>query len=383
MSSPRVMILAGEPSGDQIAARVLEELHRTCPELTAFGMGGPALKAAGMQIDIPMEGLGVMGLLDVLRNLREGFRRLKAAETLALNRKPDLILCVDFPGFNLPLACRLKKSGTSSRLFYYISPKYWAWKSGRLKKVVRCTDRQALIFPFEEPDYRALSAKAEFVGHPVLDLIEDAPSRDRARQTLGLDAQDLVLALFPGSRGGEWKRHFPLLQATLERLSDSPAKVILQLPQHTPEAVLNEARDRFPLVQQVTGHMHDVMRASDLAFVASGTASLEAAALGCPHLVYYRLDPVAAWLSQFVVRVPFASPANLAAGEAIVPEALNRKATAEALANWAQESMADLPALCARGPWLQKHVAESLGGAGASKRTARLILDELGIALNE
>jgi lipid-A-disaccharide synthase len=372
MVPSRIMILAGEPSGDQIAARVLEELKLIHPNIDAFGMGGPALKAAGMQVDLSMEGMGVMGLLDALSHIGEAFRRIKTVQALVERKKPDLILFVDFPGFNLPLACRLLKAANSAYRFYYISPKYWAWKSGRLKKLTRCSDSQALIFPFEEPDFKALHADAHFVGHPVLDLIEDAPTRAEARSSLSIDEQE-VLGIFPGSRQGEWKRHFPILREALKQIDLDQLHVLMQVPTHTPTSIIAELRQSFPKVQVVVGQMHAAMLASDFAFVASGTASLEAAALGCPHLVFYRLDPVAAWLSQFFVHIPYASPANLAVGEGILDEVLNRDATPGALVDWVKKHSGQREKLRSEGRILKERVHQALGGAGASKRTAKWI----------
>jgi len=259
---------------------------------------------------------------------------------------------------------------------YYISPKYWAWKAGRLEQVARLTDRQALIFPFEEADYRRVGGDPLFVGHPVLDLVEGAPTRAAARAALALEAEGTVLGLFPGSRAGELRRHLPLLREAAGILADQPLRLLLQVP---PRPELRElvAKAGLPRhLRVVEGRFHEALRAADLGLVASGTASLEAAVLGLPHLVYYKLDGLAAWLAARIVKAPYASPVNLAAGRELVPELLNEKAQGVLMADWALRTLR-AGGLAEAGEELAEATRANLGGPGASARVAELLMDEL------
>lgn len=377
---PCVLFVAGEASGDQIAGRAAHALRGRSGRTRILAVGGPALREAGAEIVAPMESLAVMGLQDVLLRLPMvwwTWRRVKAA---ILRERPDVLVLVDAPGFNLRLA-RWARSRVA-RQVYYISPKYWAWKAGRLERVARLTDRQALIFPFEEPDYRRVGGDPLFVGHPVLDLVEGAPARAQARAALGLENEGLVLGMFPGSRAGELKRHLPLLREAAGILADQPLRLLLQVP---PRPELRELVSRAglpPHVRVVEGRFHDALRAADLGLVASGTASLEAAVLGLPHLVFYKLDGLAAWLAPRVVKAPFASPVNLAAGRELVPERLNDKARGVLMADWALRTLRQ-GGLAEAGQELAEATLANLGGPGASERVAELLLDELRAAGRE
>jgi lipid-A-disaccharide synthase len=371
---PRLMVVAGESSGDQIAALALARLRESLPRLECFGVGGPALAAAGMRIVAPLERLAVMGLLDVVRRLpaiwltwRRVLRELRA-------RRPHVLLLVDAPGFNLPLARAARRH--VPRQVYYISPKYWAWKAGRLSRVASLTDRQALIFPFEEEDYRRVGGQPVFVGHPVLDLVAGASGRIAARAALGLDPDELVLALLPGSRGGELRRHLPLLRDAVAMLADQPLLPLLQVPDRAEARELARAAGLPGRVKVVAGRFHEVLRAADLGLVASGTASLEAAALGLPHLVYYKLDGPAAWLARRLVKARWASPVNLAAGRELVPELLNEEARGVLMADWVLQRLRG-GALREEGAALAASVERTLGGPGASQRVADLLREEL------
>lgn len=373
-TTPSLMIVAGESSGDQIAARVVACLKEREPGLRVLAVGGPALVAAGAELVAPMESLAVMGLQDVLLRLPLIWWTWRKVRRAIRREQPQVLVLVDAPGFNLRLARAVRAE--LPRIVYYISPKYWAWKAGRLKTVARLTDRQALIFPFETADYQRVGGHPVFVGHPVLDLVADAPERDAAREALGLSSRETVLGLFPGSRSGELRRHLPLLRDCARVLADQPLRLVLQIP---PRADAREQVRQAGLpaaVRIVEGHFHELLRAADLGLVASGTASLEAAVLGLPHLVYYKLDELAAWLAARVVKAPFASPVNLAAGRELVPELLNDRARGVLMADWVVRSLRQ-GGMAEAGAELSRLTVANLGGAGASLRVADLLLEEL------
>ncbi|MCB9472854.1 MAG: lipid-A-disaccharide synthase [Candidatus Delongbacteria bacterium] len=381
-----ILLVCGESSGDQIAAAMLRELRRRNPRIPVYGVGGPALEKAGMDILIPQNELAVMGVLDVLGSLgtlRRSFRRL---EDVVRERSPEMLLLVDFPGFNLRLARDLRS--LVPRILYYISPKYWVWKRGRLRTMGELCDAIALIFPFEENDYRSLPVDARFVGHPVLDLVSNAPSRDLARELLGIDSSRPVIAYCPGSRRGELKRHLPILrdtEAELERLwpdkTHAPLRV-LQLADGLDPDTLDQATRLLPGVRQIQGQFHTVLRAADRALVASGTASLETAALGTPHMVFYRLDPLAWALASRLVQVKWVTAINIVADRELVPESLQHRATGPALAKWCHDELEN-PAATENAERLAATVRDLLGGPGAARRTAELALEHIALLHRE
>jgi lipid-A-disaccharide synthase len=376
--APRLMVVAGEASGDQIAALAVRELLALRPDCEVYGVGGSALAAAGMRVEIPAERLAVMGLWDVLRNLRALRGDLGGIRRLARGTRPDVLLLVDAPGLNMTLARSLqdlRQQGMS--IVYYISPKYWAWRRGRLKTVAALSDRQALIFPFEEADYRRAGGEPLFVGHPVFDLVAGRPTRAQARTQLSLDAGERVIALLPGSRLGELRRHLPLLADCAALLADQGARLLLQVPDHLPPAILDPLVATVHGPRIVRGQYHEVLAAADLALVASGTASLEAAVHGLPHHVFYRMDPLALFLARWLVRVPWASPVNLVAGEELVPESIGADARPVRLANWAATRLLNPADLREQGRRLRSRMEQALGGAGASARVARLLAELL------
>ncbi len=372
-----LMIVAGEPSGDTIAAHALRELKPlVSQDLPVFGVGGDELAAAGMDLCHHYRDIAVMGVADVIRTLGRVLGAIRQVEALARERKPDVLLLVDFPGFNLRLAKRLH--GIVPRVVYYISPKYWAWKRNRLHSVIRHTDCQLLIFPFEEADYRKLGAPAEYVGHPVLDLVQQAPVHSDARLKLGLRPDQPAVALFPGSRSGELKRHLPVLQQCVTMLEDMELQLILQLPAGVDKTTAEDAEYRFRACRVIRGEVYTVLSAVDVALVASGTLSLEAAALGLPHLVYYKIDRLAWQLAKLFVRLRYVSPANIVAERELVPEFLQDDASPTRMANWVLKRLQQWnPAPGVVDASLRDTVTQVLGGPGASKRAAEALFREL------
>lgn len=370
----RLLVVAGEASGDQIAALALRELKALRGDGDVYGVGGPALAKAGMRVELPFDRFGVMGLRDVLRDLPGVLGGISKIVRLARRTRPDVVLLVDSPGLNLRLAKRLQPlRAQGTKIVYYISPKYWAWKRGRLKTVARLTDRQALIFPFEEADYRRVGGEPVFVGHPVFDLAEGRPDRAASRRALDMGPGETLVALLPGSRAGELKRHLPLLRDCAALLADHDCRVLLQLPDHLPDEFLAPLLAGMEGVRIVRGMYHETLAAADVGLVASGTASLEAAVKGLPHHVFYRLDPLAMALAKRFVRVNWVSPVNLVAGEELVPESLGEDARGVRLANWVASRLRRRDELAAQGRGLRLRMSELLGGPGASRRVAELL----------
>jgi lipid-A-disaccharide synthase len=333
VSGPTLLISAGEPSGDRHAARFLSAFTRRHPGTRAFGLGGPELRAAGLEPLARSEDLAVVGLVEVLAKLPAAFRTLGLLEREAGRRRPDLVVPVDFPDFNLRLAARARKLGLP--VLYYVSPQVWAWRESRLGQIRRDVDRMAVLFPFEVDFYRGHGMRVDFVGHPLVEEmdLEGPPEEEGAFQRrLGLDPARPVVALFPGSRAGELARHWPLLLDTARRvLAERPGVQLVAAR----AAGLGAGDLPVPAglaVRVVAGEEHPLLRAAAAAAVAAGTATLEALLAGCPQVVFYRTSALTYQLMKRSVKVPHVSLANLVGGGDVARELIQADASPGALA---------------------------------------------------
>jgi lipid-A-disaccharide synthase len=329
------MIVAGEASGDLHGATLCRALRALAPACPLVGMGGERMAAAGLERLADVTGAAVVGgteALGPLPTLLAAWRRLRAV--LEGPRPPAALVLIDFPEFNLRLARVARRAGIP--VAYFIPPQIWAWRPWRARALARRSSIVLAVFPFETALYRRAGARVEFVGHPVLDALTGAPTRDQARHRLGLDAQAVVVGLLPGSRAREIERTLPVLHAAAARIAAArPAtRFVLGAVGRAeggpdPAAAL---RGAVPSVQVVTGDTYAVMRAADLLLVNSGTATLEAALLGTPMVVCYRLSRLTEAWARLLVRVPWISLANITLGRAVVPELYQRAFTAERVA---------------------------------------------------
>jgi len=325
---PRIGIVAGEPSGDQLGAELVQALRGKFPGLEVEGIGGPRLQAAGCRSLFPMERLSVMGLVEVLGRYVE-LRRIRAelAEHF-LRNPPDVFIGVDAPDFNLGLERRLRAAGI--RTVHYVSPSVWAWRRWRLRGIARSVDLMLALFPFEERFYRNAGIPVACVGHPLADRIPPAPDRAAARARLGLDPAVRVVALLPGSRRSELERlAAPFLSAAMEIHGQRPQTVFVCSPlDESAAAFCRGIRGCEALpVAFFPGRSHDVLEACDVALVASGTVTLEAMLFKRPMVVAYRMNPLTFAILRALVKVKFAALPNLLAGEALVPEYLQDDCT--------------------------------------------------------
>lgn len=367
-----LLISAGEASGDQLAARLLAAMRRARPDLTAFGMGGARLEAAGLERVVASEALSVVGVSEVFGKipaLRAALARL-AAESR--RRRPDAAILVDFPDFHGLLARRLRRAGVP--LVYYVPPQVWAWRRGRAAAIARRARRIVTLFPFEADLFRALGADAVWAGHPLVDDVREGlagspalPAKTRRR-----------LVLLPGSRDAELARHWPAMAEAAQRLSrrfDVEA-VAVRAP-HLPESHFPGAAERG--IRVVCGGLHPLLASADLAFVASGTATLEAALCGSPMVVVYRMSAATYAIARALVRLPRISLVNIVAGEDVVPELLQGSVTAGNLEREGEALLASPQRAAAMRAGLAR-VASALGPPGASERAAEQILAALGPA---
>jgi lipid-A-disaccharide synthase len=372
-----ILIVAGEASADLHAARALTELRKLRPGLRAFGVGGPALRAAGLETLYPAEDISVMGLLEVLPRLPRILAILRGVARAARERRPRAALLVDLPDFNLRLAARLKKQGV--KVVYYVSPTIWAWRKGRVAQIARVVDRMLCILPFEPEAYRGTGVQARFVGHPFAE--RPLPAAPAAyREALGLAPDRTTIAIVPGSRRGEIARLLPPMLDAAERLraNHPDAQFVLPVAPMLDRALLapHLAAHATLDVKLVDGRTEEAVGASDGALVKSGTSTLEAGLMLRPMVVAYRL----AWLSYLVgrllVKLTHFSLVNLLAGREVVPELLQGEVTGQRLAEALERVLAEGPARQAQLAGLRE-VRATLGEPGAPERVAREVVEVL------
>jgi lipid-A-disaccharide synthase len=332
MNAPEILISAGEASSDMYAARLATAL-RARNGARLFGMGGKRMADAGVELIADYHQVAVVGISEVLHKIPTvvGVQRKIASE--AVRRRAALAILVDSPGTHLGVARRLKNNGI--RVGYFIGPQVWAWRPGRVRVVKRLVERMVVIFPFEEAIYREAGVSVNFVGHPLVDVVKASMSRTEFAERHGLDAGRPIVTLLPGSRRSEIERHYPLIMEACERLSrEAQTRGAIQFVLAAAPALETELFAPYAKpgvsVTRVEGATYDALSAADCAIVASGTATVEAALLGTPMVVVYRVSPTSAFVLKRMVRSPFIAMVNLIAGRCVVPELIQDQFTSEA-----------------------------------------------------
>ncbi|MGF6112668.1 lipid-A-disaccharide synthase [Pseudomonas sp. ADAK2] len=332
MANLRIALVAGEASGDILGAGLMRALRARHPAVEFIGVGGPLMQAEGLTSYFPMERLSVMGLVEVLGRLRELLARRKKLIADLIAEKPDVFIGIDAPDFTLNIELKLRQAGIKT--VHYVSPSVWAWRQKRVLKIREGCDLMLTLFPFEAKFYEEKGVPVRFVGHSLADAIPLQADRAAARAELGLPDGPLV-ALMPGSRGGEVGRLGALFLDTAQRLRALRPGVRFVMPCASPQrrAQLEEllaGRD-LPLTL-LDGNSHLALAACDAVLIASGTATLEALLYKRPMVVAYRLAPLTFWILKRMVKSPYVSLPNLLAQRLLVPELLQDDATVEALA---------------------------------------------------
>jgi lipid-A-disaccharide synthase len=370
-SAPTIWIIAGETSGDGYGARLGRELRGLCPEVVLKGMGGPAMRDAGIEILVDSTELGVMGFTEVFHLLPLFVRLFRGLVRRAAAERPDTVVLIDYPGFNLRLARRLHALGI--RVVYYVSPQVWAWKKGRIPKIAATVDRLLTIFPFEPEVYRGTGLDVEFVGHPLLEIL--AEERDES-----IVREPETVLLLPGSRRGEIDRLLPVMAETADLLArERPdLRFVMPLPRQgiaDYAARLLESLPHKPAIQIEIGNSRRWMQRAGTGLAASGTVTVEAAILGLPLVSVYRLNYLSYLLAVAIVNLPYFTMVNLIAGHQVYPELLQGELTAE---NALSALRPLLPGGERREQTLQgmREVVEALGGQrAASRRAAQSVLE--------
>ncbi|MGA8531744.1 MAG: lipid-A-disaccharide synthase [Acidobacteriaceae bacterium] len=333
--APKIFLSAGEASGEHYGTLLIASLRRLCPEADFFGLGGRRMEALGFQPVVRSEDVAVMGITEVVRHMPRIYREYRRLRHSIVERKPDVAVLIDFPDVNLSLARHLRRQGIP--VIYFVSPQLWAWKKYRIRSVQRYVDRMLTIFPFEERFYQDHGVEAEFVGHPLAELAPPEISREAFARRSGLDPAKTWIGVLPGSRGKEIRLNLPemvraaaLLGADAEFLI--PLAPTLTIPQRDhirallAELLGQQTRPpRMVFVDDARATLHHA-RAS---IVASGTATVEAALIGNPFVVVYRISPVSYAIAKRVVDVPHVAMVNLIAGKRIVPELIQGDFTAD------------------------------------------------------
>ncbi|MDD2767747.1 MAG: lipid-A-disaccharide synthase [Methylococcus sp.] len=378
--APLVMLVAGEASGNQHAAAMFLELRSLIPEIRGIGMGGSAMREAGIDIRVDSTGLGVIGLTEIARHYGEIQRALESMKALARTERPDLLICVDYKEFNFRLARAAKAAGI--KVLFYVSPQVWAWRPGRVKDYGRAIDHMAVIFPFEVPFYERHGIPVTYVGHPLAGKIAPVADAENMRRELGLDESGPLVALLPGSRGNEIHRLLPLMLQTAERIAGERPDVrfVLIQAQSVSDVLLDGYLKASALpLRVVKERRHDVLGCCDAVMTTSGTATLEVALLGVPMAIVYKLAPFSYWLGKLLVTIPFIGLPNILAGRKIVQEFIQHEANAEAVG-------AELLRILSEPDYalqMRRDLAEiqrALGEGGGSRRLAELATELLGSA---
>lgn len=379
MSRPlRLLVVAGEVSGDMHAAGLIRALKRLHPDLTCFGIGGDQLRAAGMEIIHDVRDMAGVGFTELLPRLPFFIRAFHRMLDLARERKPDAVILVDYPGFNLRLAERAH--GLGFKVIYYICPQVWAWHRSRIPLMARIIDRLLVIFPFEPEVFAATGLKVDYVGHPLV---------DEARQALAMPPPDLPwhgrprIAVLPGSRQQVIARMLPLFvdAGNILSMRHPEAGFIVPAPSKeiaaAVERILAGQTPGRPRWEVVTGQARQVMRTAEAAMVSAGTATLETALMGCPMVIAYRMSPLSFFFVKRAVRVEHAGMVNIVAGRTLCREFIQGAATPHAIAG-AIDGLLSSEAERAGMISGFKDVAARLGAGNSHERAAELVLEELG-----
>ncbi len=374
----RIMIVAGEASGDLHGSNLVKEVLRNNPDLSFSGIGGPKMRDAGVTILADASEMAVVGLVEVISHATVIYRAFSTLKRIIRTDPPDLLILIDYPDFNLFLAKVAKRAGV--RVLYYISPQIWAWRMGRVKKIARLIDRMAVVFPFEIPFYEKEGVPVTFVGHPLVDIVHPTMARAEAQACFGLDPARKTVGLFPGSRKGEilhlfatileaaalLKKHYPDLQFILPLASSLSGTDIAPFLESSPLDI-----------RVIEGKGYDVMQVCDAIITVSGTVTLEAALMEVPMVIIYRVSPLTYAVGKRLIKVDHIGICNIVAGERVVRELIQDDAEPAWIAaeigriltddGYAAEMRAKLAGIRAK-----------LGSGGGSARVAELVLDMIG-----
>ncbi len=375
----RIMIVTGEASGDLHGSRLIKALRALRTDIAFCGVGGRLMEAEGCDILFRGEELAVVGLVEVVRHFKPIYVAFKKLETiLCSENRPDILVLIDFPEFNLRLAAKAKKAGVP--VLYYVSPQVWAWRRGRVRKIAQVVDRLAAVFPFEPDLYRGLDIEVQYVGHPLVTDFYVTTSRDVFLRQHNLDPSNKVVGLFPGSRRGEIRYCLDtLLTAAKLVLQKSPDVQFLMpvAPSLSPDLLRSNIATSGVEVTLVDGSIYDAASACDAIATVSGTVTLQIALTMTPMVIIYKLNPVTYTVGKRLINVPYIGLPNIVAGRKIVREFIQNDATPDAIC----EELLRLLNEDAYAARVRKDLAEvgsQLGQPGCSERVADMVTEMIG-----
>lgn len=377
MKPKKILIVAGEVSGDLHGAHLVEAIHHIHPDVQFFGVGGEQLQKKGVKLLYHAHHLSVVGITEVFLKLRSILTAYSGLKKAIAEQRPDLVILIDFPDFNLRVARVARQKGIP--VLYYISPQIWAWRPKRVKVIAQRVNKMVVLLPFEVPFYEGAGVDVEWVGHPLLDLVKPTLSRAEALKQFGLDPKRRTIGLLPGSRMHEVNRLLPPLLDSARLLQEQipDLQFIVPLASGIPMETLSRwiKKMSFP-VKGVEGMNYDVMNLSELLIMASGTATLEGAILGKPMIIIYKVSSPSYWIGRALVRVDSIGLVNLVAGKKVAPELIQKEVRPQRIAEEAFRIL--------KNPILQKQMTEAmqevrkrLGKPGAADRTAQIALSLL------
>jgi len=367
-----IMIVAGEASGDLHGANLVRAMRDINSDLCFYGVGGERMKEAGVSLTAHSSEMAVMGITEVFPRLGFILKVRRELKKSLRQSRPALLILIDYPGFNLPLAKFARENGI--KVFYYISPKVWAWRKKRIYALEKYVDRMALILPFEEQVYEEVNLDARFIGNPLLDTVKRKYTRGEALKKFGLKKNLTTIALLPGSRKSEVIRLLPEMLGMAKILKERiPAiQFVLPLADTISPDFVHGLTDRSGVdIRIIEGNVYDVVGLSDIAVVASGTATLETAILGVPMIIVYRVSPLTYLIGRAVVKVDNIGLVNIIAEKTVAPELIQGDANPEKMA----DEVYDILTGGSRMDEMKRDlldVSKKLGDPGASKRAARL-----------
>ena len=379
---PKILVSAGEASGDFYASLVVGELRRIWPDAEFFGCTGPRLREAGVETVVDAASLAVVGLLEVVPHIPRILGEIRKLLAAARSRRPQLAILTDSPDFHLRVARRLHQQGIP--VIYLVAPQVWAWRKGRLPGMRRTLDHLFCIFPFEEAFFRDAGVNATYIGHPLAGRIRPTMSRDEFFKKHRLAAGRPLVSVLPGSRRGEAARHLPALIDGVDRLyREQAVNVVLPASATTGAAFFRERLGKSPILA-IEGESWDALAHADVALAASGTVTVEAALLGTPMVTFYQVTTPSWVIGKLLVNIPFYSMVNLIAGRALVPELMQGQMTGEALAREARRLLTnekDRTAMKAGLAEVRDRLSQgpaSLGDAGVpAERRAAVMIQEI------
>ncbi|MYB89646.1 MAG: lipid-A-disaccharide synthase [Proteobacteria bacterium] len=368
--SPCAMIVAGEASGDLYGARLARELENILPDITCYGLGGEHMRKAGVHLLADVSELSVIGLVEVIKHYPRLRSILKTMKRELKRIHPDVLVLIDSPDFNLPLAKHAARCGI--RVMYYVSPQIWAWRSSRIRVIRKCVDHMATVFPFEEKFYRDAGVPVEYVGHPLVEDAHSSMGRDAFLKAHRLSADKKLVGLFPGSRTSEVEHNFPTLVQAAGALARQRSDVQFVVPvASTLPADLVQRFIRDTEITTSTAGIYDVIHACDAIAATSGTVTLQITLMQTPMLIIYKVSPLTFRILSRLVNFTYAGIANVIAGKLISREFIQHEATADNVAGELQRLLSD-PDYTARMKKEMGDIRDALGEKNGSAEAARL-----------